>query len=124
MWLATHAERDDRLAERDDHDQRVPLDEVPGGEVPAPAAADVGAEQVERERERPDGHLEAAVEARGHEQEPHADRRPDSEPGNRRKQVAVAPARDRVEHEVRDPHERVRAREEQRVVAEDVRHCE
>ena len=29
-----HAERDDRLAERDDHDQRVPLGEVPGGEPP------------------------------------------------------------------------------------------
>ena len=74
----THAERDDRLAERDDHDQRVTLGEVPGGETPALAAADVGAEQVEGERERPDRDLETAVEPRGDEQEPDADGRPDS----------------------------------------------
>ena len=52
-WLlASSAERDDRLAEGDDHDQRVPLGEVPGGEAPAAAAADVGAEQVERRARR------------------------------------------------------------------------
>ena len=116
------AERDDRLAERDDHDQRVPLGEVAGGEAPALAASDVGAEQVEPERERPHSHLETTVEAGGQEQEPDANRRPHAEPGDCLEQVAVAPPGDRVEHEMRDPNEGVRAREEEGVVAEDVRH--
>ena len=112
------SERDDRLAERDDHDQRVPLGEMPGRQAPPAAAADVRAEQVDDERDRPDRRLEAAVEAGGDEEEPDADGRPDGEPGDRGEQVAVAPAGDDVEREVRDPDERVGAGEEERVVAE------
>ena len=51
------ADRHDRLAQGDDHDQAVTLGEVTGGEPPTLATPNVGTEQVQRERERPDGDL-------------------------------------------------------------------
>ena len=56
-----HADRHDRLAQRDDDDQPVALGEVARGQLPALRAEQVGLEHVEREGEGPDGGLDGVV---------------------------------------------------------------
>ena len=116
----TDPDRHDRLAERDDHDQAVPLGEVAGREPPALAAAHVRAEQVDRERKRPHRDLRPAVEAGRDEEQRDADRRADRQPGDRDEKLPVAPGNQRVQNEVGDADEGIGAREQERVVAEGV----
>ena len=117
----TETEGNDRLAERDDHDQGVALGEVPGRQMPALAAADVRAEHVDHERKYPHGQLRGPVQRGGDEEESDAHHAADREPRDRTHQVTVASARDRVQDQVCNPNHAVGAREEERVVAEDVR---
>ena len=51
--LRADADRDDRLAQRDDHDRAVALGEVPGHELPAVGAEQERAARVEQQREAP-----------------------------------------------------------------------
>ena len=51
---AAGADRDDRLAERDDDDRAVALGEVAGNELPAVGAEQEGSADVEHHRDAPD----------------------------------------------------------------------
>ena len=73
--LRAGADRHDRLAQGDDHDQPVALGEMARGQLPALRAAQVGAAHVEQQRERPQPSLESAVRGRGGQEEPDTDRR-------------------------------------------------
>ena len=121
MVAGADADRDDRLAERDDHDQREALGEV--GRVDA-VAGDPGHERpavVDREREDPQRGLQRAVRERGRDQQQRAGDRARQQPGDREMHLVLLPARDPVEPEMGHPHHQVGEREQQRVVAERLR---
>ncbi len=56
--LGADADRDDRLAQRDDHDRAVALGEVAGHELPAVGAEQERPARVEHERETPQADLQ------------------------------------------------------------------
>ena len=68
-------DRDDRLAERDDHDQREALGEVGGVHAVARHAAHERPAVVDRQRGHPQGGLQRAVGERGGDQEQRPDGR-------------------------------------------------
>jgi hypothetical protein len=77
------ADRNDRLAERDQDDQPVPLGEVLGRHAPAAADADHDrAEVVDRKRDHPERDLGVSVQEAGHHEQQAADDRGRHEPGN------------------------------------------
>ena len=68
------ADGDDRLAERDQDDQPVPLGEVLGRDSPAAAHADHSwAEVVDRQRDNPHDDAQIALEEAGHHQQRRAE---------------------------------------------------
>ena len=74
--LGAHADRDDRLAERDDHDQPVALGEMCWHQLPALGAEQERAAHVERERDHPERAL-------------HPSRRPSDAASSRPTPIAV-----------------------------------
>ncbi len=99
----------------------MPLGEVACLKPPAAAASDERTREVAGERDDPERRLRRSVQRRGDEQEDDRDERARGEARDRGEEVAVASPGDGVEREVRDTHDRVRAREDERVVAEHVR---
>ena len=79
VGLGADPDRDDRLAEGDDDDQPVTLGEVAGNELPALGAEEVGPAHVEGRASDPHARLRRAVEERGADQQPDADRGADRE---------------------------------------------
>ena len=67
--LDTGADRDDRLSERDDHDQREALREVAGRDPEAPHPEHERSGEVDRERRDPQERLRRPVEERGDDQQ-------------------------------------------------------
>ena len=119
------ADRDDRLAERDDHDQPVALGEVAGHELPALGAEEVGPAHVEEQRERPEGALGEAVEERGRRPAaPTATAVLAARPEHRVAQAVVVGAGEHEEADVGDPDDAVGEGEDQGEVAEGFRHAE
>ena len=115
------ADRDDRLAQRDDHDQAVTLGEVGRLKAPALRVDEQRAGHVERDRERPQRALERAVGERGGEQQAAADGRADEQPPDVAAQLRLVAARDQEEADLRVADDRVGAREQQRLVLERAR---
>src|SRR4051812_47166332 len=76
-------DRDDRLAQGDDHDQPVALGEVAGHELPALRAEQVRPDHVQAERDRPHHSTGQAVEERPAQQEPNPDGGAHREAGHR-----------------------------------------
>ena len=64
MPSVARAERDDRLAERDEDDQAVALGEVPGREVPAAGAAETAPSESTTIASDPERDLRVAADER------------------------------------------------------------
>ena len=88
------ADRHDRLAERDDDDQAVPLGEVARGrQPPAGRAAERGADVVDHQRQHPQCGLHPALELRRDQQHDRATRHAGREPDQLRPQPGDPPER-------------------------------
>ena len=105
--VRAHADRDDRLAEGDDHDQPVALGEVGGLELPALRPEQERRAHVEDEREGPDRALDLAVGERRAGEQRDADRRARREPRDGPPELRLVPARDHEEPDVGDPDDAV-----------------
>ena len=115
----TDADRDDRLAERDQDDQAVSLGEVLRRDPPASSDADHdGPEVVDRQRDDPDGDARIAVEEARDDEERGADQGRGREPKDRAAAFGIVASHDPGENEVEHADEEVRDREQQRVVPE------
>ena len=117
-------DRDDRLAEGDDHDQAVALGEVLGNQFPARRRDQVGPTQVEEQHESPESPLGEAVEKRGDDQQRDGDRRAEGEAEHRVAQGVVVGAGEDEEPDLGDADEPVGEGEDQGQVAEGLRHAE
>ncbi len=124
MCGGADADRDDRLAERDDHDQAVALGEVRGDEFPALGAEEVGAAHVEQQRQRPERPLGEAVEERGERQQRDRDRGAGGEAEHRVAQPVVVRAGEHEEGDMGAADDAVDQREGERQAAERLRHAE
>ena len=122
--LRADPERDDRLAQGDEDDERVALGEVRGRHVPAADAEHERAAVVEGDREDPEEPLQPAVLRRGRDEEPGADEGPRDERADRVPELGVRAVGEREDDDVRHADEEVGDREEERVVTERVRHRE
>ena len=110
---------DDRLAERDEDDQTVPLGEVLGCDPPASSDADDDrAEVVDRERDDPDDDSRVPVEEARDDEERRADQGRGREPKDRAAAFGIVASHDPGENEVKRADEEVRDGEQQRVVSE------
>ncbi len=95
------ADRDDRLAEGDDHDQPVALGEMARDQFPAFGAEEVGPGHVEEEGERPERPLGEAVEERCRGQQDDGNRRACGQAQNRVAQRVVLGAGEHEEDDLR-----------------------
>ena len=118
MGMGANADGDDRLAEGDDDDQAMPLGEVAGDELPALGAEEVRPTHVEQQREGPQRSLREAIEGRGADQEPHADRSAHRQRGHRLAKRGVLPAGQHEEGDVRGAHRPVGQGEVERELVE------
>ena len=101
------ADRDDRLAEGDDHDQAVALGEVRRHQFPAFRAEEVGPAHVEEEGQRPERPLGEAVEERGQGQQRDRDRGAGGQAQDRVAQRVVLGAGEHEEGDVGAAHHAV-----------------
>ena len=115
------SDRDDRLAERDDHDQREALGEVPGRDAEATHAEDERPGEVDRQRDDPEGGLRRAVEERCRDQECGRRERRPRQPPDRLAGVHVV-VRQGEDEDVQPACDGVGEREHERVVAEGLRY--
>ena len=83
------ADRDQGLADRDDHDQPVTLDEVRRLHAPAAHPDEERHEIADGERGQPEHRLEPAVDEPRDDDQSSADEGGRSDPQNRRQQVGV-----------------------------------
>ena len=99
------ADRDQRLADRNDHDQPMTLDEVRGLHAPAAHVGQERTEEADGNRSHPEHRPERAVdEPRGEDQRCAAERhRRNSQ--DRRQQVVVTASRERIQREKHDVHD-------------------
>ncbi len=118
------ADRDDRLAEGDDHDQAVALGEVAGDQFPAFGAEEVGPGHVEEEGKRPERALGEAVEQRRRGQQRDGDGGAGGQPEDRVAQRVVLGAGEHEEGDLGAAHDPVDQREGKGQVAEGFRHAE
>ena len=120
VQLVAHAdaERDERLAERDDHDEAVPLGEVVRAQLPPLGAGDERCSDVDRDRDRP----EQAARPPGREEGCDEDERRPEEQARRQPRhsgadIGLVAADHAEEHHVGDAHREVRDAEEKGLVA-------
>ena len=120
MLSRSEADGDQRLSDRNDHDQPVTLDEVRGLHAPAAHATEERPEKADCESGQPEHGLEPAVdESRGDDQS-RAGQGRGSDPQDRRQKVAVAACSERVQREVHDVHDQEGNPENDTVAAERV----
>ncbi len=112
------AERDERLPERDDHDQRVSLGEVRRVDAPAAHPTDERPEHPGRERQHPEHRPEPGGHERRSEDQRRADHARASEPTDRRQQIRVPLCDHREQRDVHGEHDRQRRAEDGPVTAE------
>jgi hypothetical protein len=119
------ADRDDRLAERDQDDQTVPLGKVVRSDPPAASYTDHDrAKVIDPERDEPDRDaLVPFEEACEHEQQG-ADDRGRSEPDESASAVGIVPSDEGGQDEMKQADEEVRDTEQHGVVPEGTRHRE
>ena len=98
--------------------------EVSRRDAPAPPAADQGTPVEDGEPDDPEHRLHAAIDETGHQDAHRPDRRRRSEPQERSEEVGIAPAGDRVEHEIEQQHDQVGDPEQHRVRTERARYGE
>jgi hypothetical protein len=123
LALEPRPDRDDRLAERDDHDQGEPLGEVSRRDAEPAHAEDVRAGEVDRQRDQPDGRLRGPVEERGGDQQQRGRERRAREPPDRLAGVHVLVGLGEDE-DVQPARRGVGDGEHEGVVAEGLRHRE
>ncbi len=112
------ADGDQGLADRDDHDQAVPLDEVCRPHSPAARAGEQRTEQTDHERSQPEQGPEPAVEEPRRDDQGRAGEGRGSAPQDRRQKVSVSACSERVEREVHDVHDEEGDPEDDTVLAE------
>ena len=115
---------DQRLAEGDDHEQRVSLGEVAHMDVPRAPAGRLGREQVRQDCQHPDQRSDRGICERAHEDEREPDRRharPAPDPGCP-KVVGSLHLDEDLEGQTEDPHDEVGDRKQEGVVEERLRH--
>ena len=111
------ADRHDRLAQRDDHDQAVPLGEVAGGGQPPPGrAAEPGADVVGDDRQRPERGLGVALGLRRDDQHDAAAGHGRREPAELAAEAGVLAGDQPEQQEVHGPHREVGERQDERAV--------
>ena len=122
--FSSHADRHDRLAQGDDHDQAVAFGEVACDEPPTAGVDEQRAGHVEHERSRPHRAPRLPVEERADDQDADPDRRADRETGDRLSKPGVVPAGEDEQRDVRGPHRAVGERERQTQITERVWHAQ
>jgi len=122
MALGADAERDDRLAQRDDDDQPEALGEVAGLDLPLVHTADVEADDVDPDGEDPARGPDRAVEDPGEDEQQRDGQHRACEAADDVGQARVLAAEEDVGADVQDAHDGVGDAEGQRVAAERVRH--
>ena len=123
--LRPDADGDDRLAERDDHDQPVALGEVAGDELPAFGSEEVGPAHVQQQGQRPEGSLQGAARERGGYEQTHSDRGAAGQPDDHRApQRGVVTAGHEEEQDVVDADGGVGAGEQEPGARERLRNAE
>ncbi len=114
------ADRDDRLAEADQHELPVALGEVRDGDLLEPAQPLARQPSraciVDRQRPRPEAGAGSVVHEGADEQQHHADCHGDREPDDRTPRRVASAGGIGVQREVQEPHDRVGADEQRRVV--------
>jgi hypothetical protein len=122
MAARSHADRHQRLAEADDHEQAIALGEVRNSKLLQPAQAgagqQAGAGVVDRHGRGPQRVPVPAVQQRTRHEQRHADRDGQPEPRDRPPGGVPAPGRVRVQAEVQQANARVGAREQRPLTAE------
>jgi hypothetical protein len=111
----------DRLAEREDYDQVVPLGEMGRDESPPGEAEQRRPAPVERYREYPQPSLLEAVEERRRHEQSDTDRRADREVEHRPSKGSVVTAREKEQRDVGRAHHSVCDRERERPFVECLR---
>ena len=99
------ADRDQRLAERDDDDQAMALDEVRGLEPPTLQFFEQGAEHADRQRRQPEQWSEVTGDECGDEDQDRAGHSRPSQPDHRGQEVGVAACGQGEEREVHEIHD-------------------
>ena len=112
---------DQGLADRDDHDQPVTLDEVRRLHAPAAQPTEEWYEVADRERGQPEQRLDPSVDEPGDHDQSGAGEGRRSDPQNRRQQVGVATRCKRVKRQMHDRDEQERHPEQDAVCAERIR---
>ena len=117
--LDAHADGHDRLAENDEHQQTVPLHEVPGADPePALPSGEKGADDLDDEGGRPEGVLQTAVREPGAQD---AGGRREVERGEPEDGRGLAAPGGREQSQMHDHDAQVRRSEDDARVAEGVR---
>src|ERR671918_1239673 len=101
-------DRDDRLAEGDDHDQRVPLGEVRGENAEARAPGELCSQDVDRERRRPERRSPGVVHEASGERDGRRDEEPGGEPHDAEALHGVVANAPEVETDLQDADDEVR----------------
>ena len=122
--LRTDAEGDDRLAERQDDHQVVPLGEVTRHQAPSLGPEQCRPAPVEDDRRDPQPRLREAVEERRAHQQADADGCAGREGPHRVAKRGIVAAGEHEQRDVAGAHDSVRDRERQRAVAERLGHAE
>ena len=112
------ADRDQRLTDRDDHDQPVPLDEVGRFHAPAGQIGEQRPEEPDGERGDPEDVLESAVDEPGREDESAADEGGGRRPQDRPQEIRIAARGEREQRAVHDVDDEECNAEQDTVIAE------
>src|SRR6185437_3038826 len=115
------ADGDQGLADCDDHDQPVTLDEVRRLDPPAADPAEQRSEEADDDGGRPQHRLGPSVDEPGGDDQCRAGERRRSDPQDRRQEVSVTPCCERVEREMHDGDDGEENPEDDTVTAERVR---
>ena len=122
--LGADPDGDDRLPERDQDDQPVALGEVPGLELPALRAEEVGPCDVEHERQRPDRRPPPPLEEGAGDQQAHPERGAHRQSIDRPAKARVIAARESEHPDLPEADGAVGDRELEREVPECRRHAD
>jgi hypothetical protein len=114
-------DRNQGLANRNDHDQPVPLDGVRWPHPPATQAAQERPEQADRERAHPEQRPEPALYEPRNDNEPSTGQSRGRNPHDRRQQISVVARAERVQREVHHVHDQKPNPKHHTVTAERIR---